>query len=75
MRFGNEALHERLFRENAKTDKQNANDHKFHGNIGLSLSFQAEIFTAYKHTCMPIDFSINCYFLCLLLNFNDKSLS
>src|SRR6218665_3303147 len=29
----------------------------------LSISFQAEIFTAYKHTYMSIDFSNNCYFI------------
>jgi len=37
----------------------NAIDHKFHDNDRLSLSSEADIFTAYKHTCMPIDFSIN----------------
>src|SRR6218665_3233806 len=51
---------------------------KEHDNNRLCLSFQAEIFTAYKPTCLSIivwqELLFYCYFLCLLLNFSNKSL-
>jgi len=47
----------------SKQNKTNEIDYKFHDNDRLSLSFQAATFTAYKRTCRPTDFSINCYFI------------